>query len=236
MKKIIYLLVLALFAVSCSSADNRDAKEKSPEESPLSVDQMALLSRVHDSFQYVGTERDSIAAVSVLGAVDSLIQKTEGADLLKFSLLIRARRFDEARAYAKSIDLAKRFEVPGFDTYLNLHIDMMEHKARGNDKALKATADKMYDYLKKEVASPEFDMESVLSGKVEVADCHKQTARAHQFGMLKAIAVYFKDPSESGKLAEWLEKLYPETLYPVSLADMPDRRDAEKTIFSAFPF
>lgn len=234
MKKTIYLLVLALFAVSCSSADNRDAKEKSPEESPLSVDQMALLSRVHDSFQYVGTERDSIAAVSVLGAVDSLIQKTEGADLLKFSLLIRARRFDEARAYAKSIDLAKRFEVPGFDTYLNLHIDMMEHKARGNDKALKATADKMYDYLKKEVASPEFDLESVLSW--EVSDNKKRAARLSQLDMLKAIAVYFKNPSESAKLAAWLQKLSPENQYSDLLTDMPDRRDAEQTIFSAFPF
>ena len=227
-------MVLALFAVSCNSTGNNDVKK----EVPLPADQMQLLSRVHDSFQYVGTERDSIAAVSVLGAVDSLIRQNDGgdADMLKFALLIRARRFDEARAYAKSIDLAKRFEVPGFDTYLKLHIDMMEHKARGNDKALKATANKMYDYLKKEVASPEFDMERVLSGNVEVSDIHKQIARTHQFGMLKAIAVYFKDTAESGKLAEWLEKLFPETLYPVSLTNMPDMEDAEKTIFSAFPF
>lgn len=185
---------------------------------------------------YAGTERDSIAAVSVLGAVDSLIAKNEGgdADLLKYALLQRARRFDAARAYAKSIDLAKRFEVPGFDKYLNMRIDLMENRARGNDKALKATADKMYDYLKKEVASPEFDMESVLSW--EVSDNKKRAARLSQLDMLKAIAVYFKNPSESAKLAAWLQKLSPENQYSDLLTDMPDRRDAEQTIFSAFPF
>lgn len=185
---------------------------------------------------YAGTERDSIAAVSVLGAVDSLIAKNEGgdADLLKYALLQRARRFDAARAYAKSIDLAKRFEGPGFDKYLNMRIDLMENRARGNDKALKATADKMYDYLKKEVASPEFDMESVLSW--EVSDNKKRAARLSQLDMLKAIAVYFKNPSESAKLAAWLQKLSPENQYSDLLTDMPDRRDAEQTIFSAFPF
>lgn len=204
-----------------------------------------LYGRVRHSFDYEGTERDSIAAVSVFGAVDSLLEKSERhrdsarynsiglTELVKLGVLIRARRFDEARDYVSETDFAKDLDTPGCNDYLNLRIDFLENRVRGNGEALNASAREMHDYLLKQVAQPEFEMDSVL--RYGVSADKPFAIRYSQLRMLKALTVCFKEPADTAELADRLRSLYPATEYQYRLTRMPDRAEAEKIVYSALP-
>ena len=192
---------------------------------------------VKSSFKYELTEYDSIIAADVLEDIDALLRiksiknKYDNLELQKYALLLRTHQFDEARRYVSEFDFCKDQDVPGYDEYLNMRIDFLDNKARGNDSALAASANLLYDYLRKQVASRDFEV-FIKRGK-HLSPTSREAACTEQLKMLKAIAVYFKEPADTAELADWLYNQSRD--FRGRLIKMPGHQEAKGIVFSALP-